>query len=114
MVRKSLRTLCERPDAQKSKDGLSALPADIVVLVTRDLEHWDLTDQLLRVCKPLVDAIGNLESRNATLADCMIELFRCAQHIDQISQLPTDNADFAHHAKTIFTQQFHAINTDLH
>lgn len=33
--RKALRTLCERPDAQKSKGGLSALPNDIILMVTR-------------------------------------------------------------------------------
>ncbi|THH03924.1 hypothetical protein EW145_g5898 [Phellinidium pouzarii] len=66
---KSLHTLCERPDAQKPRNGLSAIPTDIIQLVTQDLNHWDLTDQLLRICKPLVDAIGNLESRDATLAD---------------------------------------------
>ena len=41
------------------------------MLVTiREYRHWQLTDQLLRVCKPFVDGIGNLESRDATLADC--------------------------------------------
>ena len=36
--------------------------------------HWQANDHLIHLCKPLVDAIGNLESRDITLADCMLEL----------------------------------------
>lgn len=112
--RKALRTLCERPDAQKSKGGLSALPNDIILMVTRDLTHWDLTNQFIRFCKPLVDAIGNLESRDATLADCMLELLRCAKHLNEIENLPTDDTGFTQHARTTFNQQFLTMNTNLH
>ena len=109
-----LQTLCERPDAQKSQNGLSALPADIVQLVTRDLTHWDLTNQFLHYCKPLVDAIGNLESRDANFADCMIELLRCAKHFDTVEHHPTDDINFTKHAKEKFTHHFLQMNTDIH
>ena len=39
-----------------------------------DVEHWALTDQLIRVCKPLVDIISDVELRDSTLADCMLQL----------------------------------------
>ena len=64
-----MHDLCKLPGAVKSVNGMSVVPADVVRLITRDPSHWDQTEQYLRVCGPLVDAIGNLESRDVTLGD---------------------------------------------
>lgn len=108
-----LRQLCEWPDARRRTDGLTPIPQDVMTIIC-DYHHWDLTDQLIRFCKPLVDAIGNLESRNVSLADCMLELLWCAQHMIRVECLDTDDIDFTYHAKRTFNHQFHAMNTDLH
>lgn len=113
VISPALRQLCDRPDAKKKTDGLTPIPQDVALLV-RSYQHWDLTDQLIRFCKPLVDAIGNLESRNVSLADCMLELLRCSKHMACIEVSVNDNADFALHAKSTFNKQFLAMNTDLH
>ena len=57
----SLMTLCVRDDAQQSQGGLTAVAKDVLATVF-DIQRWKLTDQLIRVCKPLVDIIGNIKS----------------------------------------------------
>lgn len=61
-----------------------------------------------------MDAIGNLESRDATLADCMIELLRCAKHFSEVEESPNDDTEFTCHAKQTFKREFLAMNTNLH
>lgn len=68
-----LTQICTRDDAQRRVGGFSPVNADIIDTVL-DCQFWDMLDQLVRSTKPIVDAIGNLESRQATLADCMLEL----------------------------------------
>ena len=97
----------------KVKNGLSVIPADIIKVVTRDMEHWERTKQFLYACGSFVDAIGNLESRDATLGDCLLERLRCAQHVlalktkDRELNLQDDFAiGFYAHTKQVFTKQF--------
>ncbi|KAJ6628795.1 hypothetical protein B0H10DRAFT_2209241 [Mycena sp. CBHHK59/15] len=79
-----------------------------------DVDYWNKLDQLIRVCKPLVDAIGNLESRDVTLADCMLELIRCARHMASFEVTSDDDLGFVDHARSTFTHEFHDMNTDIH
>lgn len=109
-----MRSLCERPDAQKHRDGLSCIPRDIVDTILRNYQHWDHTRQLIRVCKRLVDAIGNLESWDANFADAMLELLGCALHMIKLEFFEQDDVDFSYHAKSVFTREFHTMNTTLH
>ena len=44
----------------------------------------------------------------------MLELLRCAQHMDLIEEHINDDPEFTRFAKKTFTKEFHAINTDLH
>ena len=62
------------------QDEQSGIPADIINLVERDFDHWELTRQFIRTCEPLVDSIGYLESREANLAGCSVEILRCASY----------------------------------
>lgn len=94
-------------------NGLTCIPNDVLQTI-RNYRHWELTDQLLHVCKPLVDAIGNLESRNATLADCELELLRCAKYMFQLEWNEADDTDFTYHAKSTFNRLFHVMNTAYH
>ncbi|EMD30600.1 hypothetical protein CERSUDRAFT_127775 [Gelatoporia subvermispora B] len=64
--------------------------------------------------KPIVDAIGNLESRDASLADCMLELIWAERAIARLPITATDDADFAAHAKSSLHREFHRMNTSLH
>jgi hypothetical protein len=61
-----------------------------------------------------MDAIGNLESWDATLADCMLELIRCAREMFRIELDPDEDVDFWVHAKLVFNREFHAMNTGIH
>ena len=57
----SLTTLCLRHDAQHSVGGLTPVARDVVANVF-DLDRWHRTDQLIRVCKPLVDIISDVQT----------------------------------------------------
>jgi hypothetical protein len=106
-------TLCLREDAQRRLQGFSPVAQDVLAIVT-EAAHWHMNRQYIRYCKPIVDAIGNLESRDATLADCVIEVLKCARTINQITVETTDNMSFAIHATTTFNETFHTLITDHH
>ena len=57
--RQALYELCSREDAQRMIHGLTPIARDVVRTVF-DVERWNLTDQLIWVCKPLVDIIGDI------------------------------------------------------
>ncbi|KAL1949916.1 hypothetical protein VTO73DRAFT_8797 [Trametes versicolor] len=111
--RQALIELCLRDDAQQSRNGYSVVKADVVKTVL-DVSHWNQNAQLIRVCKPLVDAIGNLESRDATLADCMLELIWAERQIATLDIEDTDDIAFTWHAQRMIRRGFHEMNTDLH
>ncbi|KAH9904626.1 uncharacterized protein B0H18DRAFT_860212, partial [Fomitopsis serialis] len=96
----TVQELCLREDAQRATRGLTPVSADVISICIRDITHWDRNDQLIRICKPMVDAIGNLESRDANLADCMLELIWAERAITRLAITETDDVDFAYHAKS--------------
>jgi len=77
-ARNPLSHICFQPDAQKRMNNLSPVAADILNIMLHDLEYWQQPNQLIKVTKLLVNAIGNLESQEASLANCMLELIRYA------------------------------------
>ncbi|KIJ05662.1 hypothetical protein PAXINDRAFT_164749 [Paxillus involutus ATCC 200175] len=99
--RQALTIVCAQPDAIKKTDGLSPVAPDVINI-------------LIKTMKPLVDTIGNCESREASLASCMLELIRCAKKLSQLSLDGSDNTGFWTHAKLVFNRRFHAMNTDHH
>ncbi|KAL7281205.1 hypothetical protein ACG7TL_004513 [Trametes sanguinea] len=111
--RQALIELCLRDDAQHSLNGYSVIKTDVVKAVI-DPAHWQRNAQLIRVCKPLIDAIGNLESRDATLADCMLELIDAARQVATLTIEQTDDLGFTWHAQRVIRKGFHDMNTDLH
>lgn len=114
IISSALRQICVRPDAQKKTNGLSPVPQDIIKLVLIDPDYWPRLTQLIKTCKPIVDAIGNLESHDATLADCMLELIWCARQMFHIELEDGENIGFWMHAKSVFNREFHAMNTNIH
>ena len=66
--------ICLQPDAQKKTNGLSAIPRDVASVVLVDPGYWVKLNQLVKTCKPIIDAIGNVESCDCNLANCMLEL----------------------------------------
>ncbi|KAI0082441.1 hypothetical protein K474DRAFT_1694307 [Panus rudis PR-1116 ss-1] len=94
---RALVQICSRDDARRRIGGMTPV-----------------AHQIVKTCKPLVDAIGNLESREATLAECMLELIRCAREMYRIELDEEDEVGFWMHAKRVFNTEFHKINTDVH
>ena len=106
--------ICIQPDAVKKTDGLSAVAQDVINTVVRDDEFWPAIDQLIKTVKPLVDTIAKCESRDASLATCMLELICCAKKMSQLTLETTDNTGFWMHVKQVFNRRFHTMNTDYH
>jgi hypothetical protein len=75
---------------------------------------WQQLDQLIKTVKPIVDAIRNLESREVSLADCMLKLIHCARAMLCLLLDEDDDIGFHMHAKAVFNQRFHAMNTEYH
>ncbi|EPS95959.1 hypothetical protein FOMPIDRAFT_1077798, partial [Fomitopsis schrenkii] len=105
--RPCLQELCLRDDAQRATRGLTSVSSDVVDICIRNATHWRHNEQLIRTCKPLVDAIGNVETRDANLADCMLELLWAERAIAKLSITETDDVDFAYHAKSTVRREFH-------
>ena len=87
----ALVELCLREDAQVNT--YSIVKPDFVRTIL-DPAHWQKTNQLICLCKPLVDMIGNLKSCNTTLVDCMLELIKAEQKIATITIKPGNNISF--------------------
>ncbi|KAJ7744901.1 ribonuclease H-like domain-containing protein, partial [Mycena metata] len=109
-----LSMICVRPDAQKKTLGLSPVNADVIQIVIHTPKFWSLLAQLTRITKPIVDAIGNCESRQATLADCMLELIRCARTMSKMRVEENEDEGFLKHAKETFDRRFKMISTPIH
>ncbi|OSX56534.1 hypothetical protein POSPLADRAFT_1160181, partial [Postia placenta MAD-698-R-SB12] len=92
--RTALIQICSQREAVHTVSRLSPVMKDIIPIVV-SAEHWILTDQLICITKPLVDVIGDIESQDATLADCMLP-------------------EFAAHTQLTLNREFHAINTDIY
>jgi hypothetical protein len=93
---------------------MTPVAADIINISIQDLAFWRHLRQLIKTCKPIVDAIGNLESRDATLADCMLEFIRCARQMFRVTLDDDEDIGFWTHAKAVFNREFHAMNTPVH
>ncbi|KAF7342477.1 DUF659 domain-containing protein [Mycena venus] len=95
-------------------NGCSAVAEDVINTVLRTPNFWPLLRQLTRVAKPIVDAIGNCESRQTTLADCMLELLRRARTLSKMMLEDDEDASFLAHAKETFDRRFIKIATPVH
>ena len=105
--------LCLHEDARKKVSNLSLVTLKVIWLVSDD-SYWELLNQMIMVCKPIIDVIGNLESWDANLADCMLELIKIAQGMYRIDTGPFNNYKFNQHTCTVFNHEFHAMNMDIH
>lgn len=115
LIRNPLSLICFRPDAQKKTNNLSPVAPDVVTTILHDTQVWHRLNQLIKTTKPIVDAIGNLESRESSLADCMLELIRCARAMVRLRLDPDeDDVGFWMHAKSVFNRRFHAMDTTIH
>lgn len=95
-------------------NNLSPVAPEVIKTVLSDTEYWPHLGQFIKTCKPIVNAIGNLELRDATLADCMLELIQCARQMMRLQIEDGEDIGFWMHAKTVFNCEFHAINTNTH
>ncbi|KAF9012648.1 hypothetical protein BDQ17DRAFT_1387295 [Cyathus striatus] len=71
--KKVLYELCSCDEAQRTIGGLSPIWCDVIACVL-ELDWWQLNEEFIHICKPLVDLIGDTESQDVMLADCMIQL----------------------------------------
>ena len=108
-----LQELCVREDAQKKVGAYTPVSAEAVRLVF-DPKHWNMNAQMIRYCKPLTDAIGNTEARDALLADCTLELLKVAQIYENLPVEEGDDKGFAEHACRTFMDAVHDIITEIH
>lgn len=106
--------VCNRPDARQKIDGFSPISPEILSTVLHDPQYWDMLSQILRICKPLVDGIGNVESRDMTLADCVIELLRIGRFLQRMKPDNNDDEAFLDWARAVFNREFKKIHTDTH
>jgi hypothetical protein len=109
-----LSHICLCPDAQKKTNGLPPVAPDVVTTVLCDELFWPRLKQLTRVIKPLVNAIGNFEAQDTSLADCMLEFIRCARAMIRIPSEPDDDVGFMIHARSVFNRRFHFMDTNIH
>ena len=112
--REPISRVCFRPDAQKKMNGLSPVASDVVTIVLHTQEFWRKLHQLLKFVKPLVDAIGNVEARDANLADCMLELLRCSKALSEVKTEHGEDMAFSLHARAVFNRRFLNMDTDHH
>ncbi|KAL1725142.1 ribonuclease H-like domain-containing protein [Schizophyllum commune] len=112
-MRYSLQAICVRRDAQKSMKGLSAVKKEVIDAVFDDA-YWIWLDQIIRVTKPIVDMIGNLESRSCTLADCVLEAIRCGKEVAEMTAGPDESVRFLMHAKSVFNRRIAKMITPVH
>ena len=113
-VSEPLRLICVREDAMRPQGGLSPVNKDVIQIVLLDKEHWDLNQQIIDICKPLVDIIGNVESRDTNLADCMVELIDAYKTVLNLPIQEAYNVKFYNHAISVLMKEFHSINSPLH
>lgn len=114
LFRSALLEICCREDARKKTNGLSPVSPEVIETVIRMDNFWDILAQLIRIVKPLADGIGNLESRNINLADCVLEMLRCARTLAGVKLEEGDSEDFLSHARNVFNRRFNAMNTARH
>lgn len=93
---------------------MSPVAPDVIGIVLRDEDFWPHLKQLVKVIKPIVDAIRNVKARDAGLMDCMLELIWCAQAMIRIPADPEDDIGFTMHAWAVFNRRFHAMDTSTH
>ncbi|KAF8589854.1 hypothetical protein K439DRAFT_1651449 [Ramaria rubella] len=88
----SLRITCSlKTNTESCWYALILQALNVLNTVICDLDHWNHNSQLIHTCKSIVDAIGNLKTRDCTLADCMLELLRCAWDYVRMEILSTDD-----------------------
>uniref|UniRef100_A0A0W0GAT8 DUF659 domain-containing protein n=1 Tax=Moniliophthora roreri TaxID=221103 RepID=A0A0W0GAT8_MONRR len=109
--RRPLGAICLQDNAKKSSGGLSVVFAKVIQIVLTDEDCWQYLSQVTKVVKPFVDAIGNCESRESTLADCMLQLLSCACTLTAISCDDDEDEEFLAHAQCVLNRQFHKITT---
>ncbi|CAG8441495.1 5717_t:CDS:2 [Cetraspora pellucida] len=81
--------------SEASHSKYSEIENAVVKNLIRDKYHFATNDTLMKVIKPVVDAIGRLESNDSILADVFKELIHIHQ---QISQLEVPINGFQAHA----------------
>ena len=113
-ISEHLQSICVRKDAMRPQGGLSPVNKDVIETVVMNKDHRDLNRQIIDICKPLIDTIGNVESRDANLADCMVELIDAYRRILNLNIQETYNIEFCSHAIRVPMKEFHSINSPLH
>ncbi|CAG8731133.1 8236_t:CDS:2, partial [Ambispora leptoticha] len=78
--------------------------------IISDRYHFANNDALTKVIKPIVDAIGRLESNDSTLADIFKELINIHQ---QISQLEVPINGLKAHALAIISKRAREFDSDI-
>ncbi|KAG7098891.1 hypothetical protein E1B28_000791 [Marasmius oreades] len=106
--------ICVWPDTRQSQNGLSAVSSEVVTIILMDNACWTYLAQTIKVVKPVVDMIGDCESRQATLADCMLQLLSTTRTLSEMRCEGNKDPAFLNHARAVFDKRFHKIATPIH
>ncbi|CAG8651720.1 6821_t:CDS:1, partial [Cetraspora pellucida] len=96
--------------SKSDKIDYSAIKGDIKTIIN-DRYHFASNDALVKVIKPVVDAIERLESQDATLADVFKELIYI--HLE-ISKLDIPISGFKAHALAVISQRAKEFSDDIY
>ncbi|KAG1899347.1 uncharacterized protein F5891DRAFT_898335, partial [Suillus fuscotomentosus] len=108
-----LTLICMHPDAKKKTNGLAPVTSEVINTILNDPPYWRLK-QIVMTVKFIANAVGNLELRQASLADCMLELLHCAKQMSQLACKQDYHVGFWLHARSVFNHRFHTMNTEVH
>lgn len=86
------------------------ITADIRSIVL-NRQYWADCETLFKVLSPLMTVIGQLESKNATIADCYHQLLSLAAVINENLSGPDD---FRHHCSAMFARRWTDLNDEIH
>ncbi|KAF9256993.1 hypothetical protein L218DRAFT_1021215, partial [Marasmius fiardii PR-910] len=106
--------LCVWPEAKQLRNGLSAVNTDVIVIVLSKDGCWGYLSQVINVVKLIVDMIGNCESCQTTLADCMLQLLSIVWSLSVMTCEEGEDQEFLNHTCRVFDKHFKTIAMPIH
>jgi len=100
----------EEPLRQLAQKNKTELSTDIRAVVA-NRQFWANCEQLTAILRPLMSAVGTLESHSATLADCYEQLLHLAAAIEDAVTGP---ADFDAHCCAAFCRRWDNIGDHVY
>jgi len=95
-------------------EGNIRLPGDVKTIIRSRL-HFAKNSQLTQILKPIIDSIGRLEGRDATLGDILAEFCYIRSAWMRLPPLDSEDAnDFKAHALRILSERAKPFNEEVY